>query len=97
MGNLSTHPHYAIEVRPARTGDTAALAELGATTFRETYRGLPQPEDLEPRVAQKYSTTLQAAELADPSIKLFVAETKGDLKGFVKLLRLLVRGYFPSN
>ena len=85
MLNQSTHSHYAVEARSARPGDAEALAELGATTFRETYRALFQPEDLEPRIAQKYSTELQAAELADPSIALFVAETRGTLVGFVKL------------
>lgn len=85
MANLDNQVRYAVEVRTARTSDAQALAELGATTFRETYRVLFQSEDLEPRVAQKYSPDLQAAELADPSIALFVAEIKGALIGFAKL------------
>jgi len=87
MCNSPSQDPIQVEVRQARPDDAAALAELGATTFRETYRTLFQPGDLEPRITQKYSTAIQTAELADPSVCLCVAEVSGRFVGFVKMNR----------
>ena len=49
MFNSPSQDPITVEVRQAGPEDAAALAELGAATFRETYRSLLQPGDLEPR------------------------------------------------
>jgi ribosomal protein S18 acetylase RimI-like enzyme len=63
-----------IQIRPASIADAAALSQLGAMTFRETFEGENTPEDMARYLAEAFSPGQQAAEIADPASTVLVAE-----------------------
>lgn len=64
-------------IRRAVPADATALAELGERTFRDAFAADNRPEDLEAHLAATYASAIQAAELADPSRVVLVAEEDG--------------------
>ena len=70
--------------RSAKADDAAALAELGARTFTDTFGHLYQPSDLE-IFLQNHSPDNWDKELSDPAFEVRVAERAGVLVGYVKL------------
>jgi ribosomal protein S18 acetylase RimI-like enzyme len=90
-------------LRFATTADAAALAELGARTFRDAFAAQNTPEDMDLYVARTYGEEQQLRELQDPQTTTFVIEENGRLIAFaqcrrgaddVELARLYVeRGY----
>ena len=72
-------------VRAGRPTDAAALAQLGALTFRESYGEHTPAEDLEAYIAENYNAPAQAAELSAPDRAVFVAERGGVPIGFAML------------
>lgn len=81
----------AITVRTAHVGDAAALSRLGAQTFRDTFEDANTPEDMARYLAEAFTPDLQAAEIADPSSVLLLAEHRrddghGELVGYAHLL-----------
>jgi GNAT superfamily N-acetyltransferase len=75
----------AITIRPAVLEDAATLAELGASTFRETFEGICAPEDMAAFLTKTYSEPLQRAELADPTRPAQILEIEGVPSGFCQL------------
>lgn len=73
-----------ISYRTADAADAAALAELGASTFTDTFGHLYQPGDLE-LFLQNHSPENWDKDLNDPAFKVRVAESDGKLVGYVKL------------
>jgi diamine N-acetyltransferase len=73
-----------IVYRTASAADAAALAELGAHTFTDTFGHLYQPSDLE-IFLQNHSPENWDKELNDPAFEVRVAELDGKLVGYVKL------------
>ena len=73
-----------VEYRSATVGDAAALAELGARTFTDTFGHLYQPSDLE-IFLQNHSPDNWDKELNDPAFEVRVAEQGGALVGYAKL------------
>ena len=74
-----------IEVRTGEVADAAGLAQLAATTFRETFAANNTPEDLELHLQRSYGLAQQAAELADPAIITLVACDGERMVGFAQL------------
>lgn len=74
-------------IRRATPRDAAALADLGARTFRDTFAADNRPEDLDAYIAATYSDELQRREIEDRDcITLLVHE--GDLLiGFAQVRR----------
>ncbi len=72
-------------IRPARRGDAAALAELGARTFRDAFEADNTPEDMALYLTSSYGPELQAAELDNPHIVTLLAENEGRLAGYAQL------------
>jgi ribosomal protein S18 acetylase RimI-like enzyme len=72
-----------VVVRPATEGDATALAELGARTFRSAYASDMPSAPLEAFVAASFSAALQRAELADPDVRVAIAERGGVPIGYV--------------
>jgi ribosomal protein S18 acetylase RimI-like enzyme len=71
-----------------RTGvevDAAALAELAARTFRETFAADNGAEDMALYLAQAYGTSQQQRELADPDITTLLVEVDGQVAGYAQL------------
>jgi GNAT superfamily N-acetyltransferase len=65
--------------------DAAALAELAARTFRETFAANTPPEDMALYLANAYGTPQQRAELADPDITTLLVEADRQLAGYAQL------------
>lgn len=76
-----------ITIRPARPDDAAALAELAARTFHETFAADNRPEDIALHLAQSYSAEHQRRELADPAMRTLLADSDHGLAGFAQLRR----------
>jgi GNAT superfamily N-acetyltransferase len=77
-------------VRPAASADAAALAAFAARTFRETYappHGPCDPADVAAYVAAHFGPALQAAELADPAVRVLLAERDGSIAGYAQVRR----------
>lgn len=75
----------ALVVRLAAPEDAAGLAALAARTFADAFAADNTPEDLAEHLAANFSPERQAAEIADPSTVMIVAETGGELVGYVML------------
>ena len=72
-------------IRPATLSDAAALAEIAARTFCETFVPQTRPEDVARFLAERYGVAQQSAEIADPAMTTLLAEVEGTLAGFVQL------------
>jgi ribosomal protein S18 acetylase RimI-like enzyme len=78
-------PAPPIVTRPARPEDAALLAELGASTFLETYESANTSENLAAYTAAAFGEAIQREELEDPDATVFFAEREGDVVGYVML------------
>lgn len=74
-----------ITTRRALPGDAALLAELGASTFSETFAADNTPDDLAQYLAGAFGEAVQRAELEDPEVSVFFAERDGAVVGYVML------------
>jgi GNAT superfamily N-acetyltransferase len=74
-----------LQYRPATAGDALCLGVLATQVFLDTYA----PEGIRPAVARlvlaSCSVEAYAALLADPGVRLVVAERAGHLAGFAQL------------
>ena len=73
-----------ITYRDAVPGDSAALRELFAESFVETFGHLYRPSDLQ-EFLDTNSLEKWQGNLADPEVAIRVAEIDGELAGFVEL------------
>ncbi|MBI1251805.1 MAG: GNAT family N-acetyltransferase [Alphaproteobacteria bacterium] len=71
-------------LRDANADDAAALAALSRETFLATFGHLYRDEDRDAYIAQSFSPSIQAAEIADPKTRHRLAERDGALIGFAK-------------
>ncbi len=62
-----------LSIRPATLHDVPHLVELATTTFRDTYRLLDDPDDIEAYVAEAFTPDNFTAIVQDPSSVLLVA------------------------
>ena len=74
-----------IIVRPGLPADAGLLADLAASTFRETFAGENRPEDMALYVGRAYGVSQQEAELANPEITTLLAEVDGQLAGYAQV------------
>jgi diamine N-acetyltransferase len=72
-------------IRRATPADAAALAELGASTFRDAFASGNTPEDLELYVSKTYGEAQQRRELEDPAQIALVVEDGCALIAFAQL------------
>lgn len=76
-------PHF----RPGRPADAAALAELGARTFADTFGADNTPEDLQAHLLAAYGVPQQTAELEDPDIRTVLVCRGDTLIGYAQVRR----------
>lgn len=74
-------------IRRGTPTDAAALAELGARTFRDAFASGNTPEDLELYLKKTYGEEQQRRELEDPDQIALLAEEEGVLIAFAQLRR----------
>jgi diamine N-acetyltransferase len=72
-------------IRRGTPADAAALAELGARTFRDAFAAGNTPENLERYLTQTYGEAQQRHELEDPSQVALLVEDDGALVAFAQL------------
>ncbi len=73
------------QIRVAGPDDAPALVDLGARTFRDTYRGLMPVEPLEAYIADTFTLARLRDELRDPRNVHFLVERDGVAVGYDKL------------
>lgn len=76
-------------IRYAVADDAAALATLGAKTFRETYAAFNTAENMAMHLASAFSPEVQRAEIEDPSGYILVAQAL-DLIGYAQVTHEIV-------
>jgi diamine N-acetyltransferase len=72
-------------IRRATAADAALLAELGASTFYDSFAAENKPEDVAAYISASFGPEKQAAELADPRAAFLVAEIDGAAVGYAQL------------
>ena len=86
-----------IVTRRATPDDAALLAELGASTFRETFEAANDPADFAAYMAEAFGEEIQRRELEDPDVTVLLAERGGEAVGYVLLREgpapQIVRGF----
>ncbi|MEJ2410455.1 MAG: GNAT family N-acetyltransferase [Novosphingobium sp.] len=75
-----------MELRRAVPADAAALAELGARSFIVKFGHLYRSEDLENFLSESHTEAKAAKEIADPGMRVMLAEDDGKLLGYCKLV-----------
>ena len=69
-------------IRRAQLSDAAALSDLGARTFTETFAHLYPPQDLSAFLAQAYGLERTRADLSHPGKAQWLVETGGEAVGY---------------
>lgn len=83
----TTDARGAVVTRRATVADAAALAEMGARTFADTFAADNRPEDMAAHLAATFSVARQSAELDDPAYVTLFAEIDGATAGFAQVRR----------
>lgn len=74
-----------ISTRLAVVGDAAALAELAARTFHDTYASSNSPQDMATHSARSYGEAIQCAEIENASMRTLLAVHAGGIIGYSQL------------
>jgi ribosomal protein S18 acetylase RimI-like enzyme len=85
MNAAQTDP--ATSVRRGVAGDAAALAELAARTFVDTFGHANDPADMANYLASAYGVRQQSAELEDPDVVTLLAFRGDRLVGYAQVRR----------
>jgi ribosomal protein S18 acetylase RimI-like enzyme len=67
-----------LTIRRATEADAAALALVGAATFLDTYADRIKGPDIVAHAAVRHSEVFYAKSLADPHLRIWVAQTPSD-------------------
>ena len=74
-----------VTTRQATPADAALLASLAATTFRDTFGPDNTPANMDAYMSSAFGADIQAAELADPRLTVYLAEAAGEVAGYAML------------
>jgi ribosomal protein S18 acetylase RimI-like enzyme len=74
-----------VTTRKATPADAAVLASLAATTFRDTFGPDNTPENMQAYMTSAFGADIQAAELRDPRVTVYLAEVAGAMAGYAML------------
>lgn len=75
-----------MELRLAAPADAVALADLGARSFVAKFGHMYTARDLADFLADSHSEAKAAKEIADPGMRIALAEADGKLLGYCKLV-----------
>src|SRR5215510_12583841 len=79
----SNDAHAPVTIRRAVVADASTLAELGASTFTETFAEANTPEDFAAYMSASFGEAIQRAELEDANTTVFLAERDGEAVGYI--------------
>lgn len=82
--------HMSVVIRRGVENDAAALAELAARTFRETFAADNRPEDIALHLSRSFGISQQRTELLDHRITTLLVEVDAQLAGYAQLRRSVV-------
>jgi len=82
---MTANNHFNINIRPTTLQDNELLAAIGAETFYDSYAADTSPKDLDKYLSASFGPEKQAAELTDPQSRFFIADSGGQVVGFVKV------------
>lgn len=82
---MSDFKNSNIKIRYATAADNTLLAELGASTFYDTFAADNTPDNMLAYLGTSFNPEKQAAELDDPMSMFLIAEIDGIAVGFAKL------------
>jgi ribosomal protein S18 acetylase RimI-like enzyme len=71
-----------LTIRPATLDDVALLCQLGATTFRETYRTLSDPREVDEYADENFTAEKVAGWFRKPCARTLVASLDGVAVGY---------------
>jgi len=71
-----------LDIRYARLDDVAALVEMARNAFRDTYRGIDDPQAIEDYVLTELTPAYFAAQIDAPCARLILATRAGELLGY---------------
>jgi GNAT superfamily N-acetyltransferase len=74
-----------ITIRRGMPADARLLADLAASTFRETFAVENRSEDMALHVSRAYGVSQQEAELANPEMTTLLAEVDGQLAAYAQV------------
>ncbi|CAN5913257.1 GNAT family N-acetyltransferase [soil metagenome] len=74
-----------VTTRQATPADAAVLASLAASTFRDTFGPDNTPENMQAYMTSAFDADIQAAELRDPRVTVYLAEVSGAVAGYAML------------
>jgi len=74
-----------VTIRRATVADVDTLAELGATTFVETWAHLYSDEDMQAYLGKNHTAAAYSALLADPGGVIWIAERGGRAIGYAQV------------
>lgn len=74
-----------VTTRQATPADAVVLASLAAMTFRDTFGSDNTPENMDAYATSAFGADIQAAELGDPSLTVYLAEVSGEVAGYAML------------
>ena len=76
----------AFHIRLAGTGDARSLAVLGAQLFGQSFGAANTPEDMREYISSAFAEGRQRADLEDPSIRIWLAESSsGEAIGYAQI------------
>lgn len=75
-----------LHIRQATVADADVLAQLGATTFYDTFHTFQTEEDMRKYLAHTYTSEKLKANLLNPDVFYYLAEDGNKAVGYVKLL-----------
>jgi ribosomal protein S18 acetylase RimI-like enzyme len=74
-------------LREANFDDASALVVLASNAFRDTYRGLDDPKDIEDYIASSLTLSYFRSHIDNPVSRTFVVERTGELIGYAIVTR----------
>ena len=74
-----------IVIRRATAADAAALSELAARIFQDTFAAFTKPDDMKAFLAAAYGEPIQRAEIERPTMVTLLALCDGLLAGYAQL------------
>ncbi|MDQ6432761.1 GNAT family N-acetyltransferase [Mesorhizobium sp. LHD-90] len=74
-----------IRVRHAIVADAVRLSRFAAAVFEEAFAGTYDPPDMHNYLREAFSPDVQAAEIADPAVSIFIADQCGEIAGYVEI------------
>lgn len=77
----------AVSIRRATVADVAALAEIGARTFHDTFAADNRPEDMAAHLAAAFGVPQQTEELTNPDYVTLLAFVDDTLAAFAQVRR----------